>query len=122
MPLMNYRLGVDLLSGCALVAFVAIAVWRRWLVVPRSTALAMAVLFAAFIVSPLRLHGATFFDVRFMIMLGYVLFAGVAEHPLSPWRVLVVTSIGLLIVFAARLGLLATLWQQQNADVGQVRR
>ncbi len=114
--------GRDLISGGALAAFVAVAVWRRWLAVPRATVLAMAVLFAAFIVSPLRLHGATFFDVRFMIMLGYVLFAGVAENPLLPRRASHDRLDRVLVVIAGRLGLLAAVWQQQGADVAQVRR
>ena len=122
MPLMNYRLDVDVLTGCALIAFVAVAFWSRWLVVPRSTALAMAVLFVAFIVLPLRLHGATFFDVRFEIMLGYLLFAGVAEHPQLPRRVFAASSLGLLLMIAARIGLLTSIWQQQSAEVAQIRR
>ena len=82
----------------------------------------MLVLIAAYIGAPFRFKGGAFFDVRFIIMLGYVLFAGLGENPKLPRRGMAIAQICLLVIIGARMGLLSMTWQEQNEDVAQVRK
>jgi hypothetical protein len=121
MPVMNYNVALDFLTASTLAVFMALAVVKKWLILPPSAAITGGFLFIAYFISPFHLKGGAFFDVRFIIMLGYLLFAGLRESDRVSRLGMISVLITLLSLAAVRMGTLITTWQQQNEDVAQLR-
>jgi hypothetical protein len=120
-PVMNYSFWLDLATGYALVAFVALAMMKGWLVMPRSSGIALALLLLAFLMAPFEARGDAFFDVRFVLMAAYLLFAGLAENLRLRRGAASLAALCLLAVFVVRIGFLSRVWEEQNAEVGEMR-
>lgn len=120
-PVMNYSLPLDIATGCFLIGFVWLGIKKGGLIGSPATTFALVLLLLAYLVAPFRLMGGAFFDVRFALMIGYVLFAGLTESPRLPRRVGVAAALCLVAVFAGRLYLLTTVWGEQPAQVAQMR-
>jgi hypothetical protein len=120
-PFLNYSLAFDLLTGIAVAALVVWAVARHWLLLPRFTAIALAVFGAAYLILPFAVKGGTFFDTRFAVTFGYLIFSGLREARLPGRRVAVSVAAGFLLLFGARIGLISVAWRQQTGQVAQMR-
>jgi len=121
-PFTNYGHIADSAIFVGLLVFVTVAIQRRWLHMPRSTAIAGAVLLVLFLAAPNDFKGAALIDLRPVTMLGYLLFAGIAEAPTLGRRSLRIGGACLLAVILVRVGVLASIWSEQNAIVAQMRR
>jgi hypothetical protein len=121
-PFMNYNRLADAVLSVALLAFVTVAIQRRWLQVPRRTVIAAAMLLVLFLAAPNYLKGAALIDLRPLIMLTYLLFVGVAEAPAMGRDKLRIAVLCLLAIVAIRAGMLGSVWSQQTAIVAQMRR
>lgn len=121
-PFMNYHYLIDFATACLFVVFLVVAIRKKWLLAPRATRLALLVLIVAYLVAPFRLKGGAFFDIRFVIMAGYVVFAGMQEAPTLSRRGLGIAAACLLVLFGTRMALLGQAWHEQDKDVAQVRR
>lgn len=121
-PFMNYSWNADTVLSVTLLAFVTIAIQRRWLEVPRRTVIAAAMLLVLFAAAPYFLKGAGLIDLRPVIMLAYLLFAGIAEAPTFGQGKLRMVVLCVLAIIAIRVGMLASVWSQQTVIVAQMRR
>jgi len=120
-PFVNYDLVVDGATGIGFVLLVVVALRKGWLMLPRSTAIAGLILLVLFLISPFRIKGGAFFDLRFAIMLGYLAFAGLRESPALAGRSLAIAGAGLAAVFGVRMAILGFAWSEQAADVASMR-
>jgi hypothetical protein len=75
----------------------------------------------AFLVSPFAIKGGAFFDTRFSIIFGYLIFFGIREVRLPERHVAMPVAIGFLLLFGLRIGLLSVVWRQQAGEVTQMR-
>jgi hypothetical protein len=121
-PFLNYSFSFDLATGLLMLLFIAWAIFRQWLFVPRATVIAFTVFAIAFLLSPYAIKGGAFLDTRFSIIIGYLLFFGVREARLPPLRALTATGICFLALFAVRMVFPAIAWSQQTEEVAQMRR
>ncbi len=119
-PLMNYDFILDVCSTCFVIACICFAVGQRLLFMPRSGMIAIGLLLTAYLAAPFRLMGGAFFDYRFVIILGYLVFATLRENQGLP-----VGAAGLfgsmLMLFCVRLVVLAGVWQSQTAEVAEMQ-
>ena len=120
-PLLNYIPALDIGTGSLLAAFIVAGLKKRWLVMPPSTIIAFFVLAYLFGLSPFRLKGGSFFDVRFAIMVGYVLFAGITESRLLPRRVAVTAGVCLAALLFVRVGAVALVWGESRQEIAEMR-
>jgi hypothetical protein len=120
-PFINYKLGLDALTGLAVFGSVVFAIRRRWLLMPRTTAIALAIFGAAYLISPDAIKGGLFFDMRFSIIVGYLLFIGVAEARI-PRKAAAAFALSFLFLFVTRMGLVSFAWQEQTGEVAQMRQ
>ncbi len=119
-PFTNYFLLLDLATAWLVLASIIFAVHRRWLRLPRASAVTLTVLGILYLAAPFAANGAAFLDYRFMIMIGYLIFAGIGEPAVTTWpRTLYLLPLGL---FVLRLGLLVKVWSAQPGDVAAMRR
>jgi MFS family permease len=118
---MNYSLALDLATAAALVCVLWVGVRNGWLKLPRSTAVALALLTIAYLVTPFRIQGGAFFDFRFAVMIGYVLCAGLAETGAVPRRVGMAVIAGLVALAVVRVGAVAVLWHGYGDEVAEMR-
>lgn len=119
-PLFGYEPWLDLGTGVAIVVLVgALAVTGR-LRVPLATLLAGGVLAVLYVVTPFTVKGASFFDIRFIVMLWILLFAGLTPVRLTP-RLGGAIAMSLALLFAARMGMVASVWNDYRAELAQLR-
>lgn len=118
-PFINYNVWLDIGTAVAVVAVLALAAAMRRLRCPRSSALALAALGVLFVVMPDGFKGTWWLDTRFVIMTGFLLFAGLSIEPgrrLSP-----ILAMLLLVLFASRSAVLLTAWSGHAADLIELR-
>jgi hypothetical protein len=117
----NYDIRLDLAAAIVSVGVPALCLVLRIGTVPGRAAVPMVLLLAAFLGAPFVWKGTQSLDTRFGIMLAFMLFAGFvpARWP-SAFRSFVIVA--LTVLFAARMGLLATAWAAHRGDLADVRR
>jgi hypothetical protein len=120
-PFMNYSITFDALTGSVMVAFVGLAIWRRWLILPRATAIAILVFCVLYLISPFSIQGGAFFDIRFSVIIGYLIFVGLSEARPPKSRTAISIAVCFLMLLCLRIGLLGVAWRQQGGEVAQMR-
>lgn len=80
--------------------------------------LVFVVLVFAFVVAPSTVKGGTFVDLRFALMIGLLLFAGVQPR-LLPLPAILVVAVGAFIVL--RSGYIGMMWFDHRHDLADVR-
>lgn len=122
-PVMNYSLGLDAATALTLFTVIYVSTRRGWLQLPRSTGIALSLLLIACLISPFRAKGGAFFDTRFALMVGYLLFAGLAERQFLPRAMVVVGVACFFTAFGMRMVLLSVAWlasTQENSELRSV--
>jgi hypothetical protein len=116
-PFMTYNKFLTLATGLA-VLLVLIFSWRGAETAP-GTGLALALLFLLYLAAPVTLKGGTFVDVRFALMMGLLIFAGLRPR-LSPgherWLML-----GILALVALRSLYTGWAWMDHRRDLADLR-
>ena len=120
-PVRGYDPGLDIALAGILAGSVAASLLGGWGRLHGRTGAALAILAMAAVLSPGRLGGAGFFDMRFACMAWLLLCAGFLPDaaPALPARVATVLAGGLI---AVRSALLASVWQAGQADIAGLRQ
>ena len=120
-PFLAYDGFADALAGGIVLAGRLLAWRHRRLRAAPGIALALAVLFVAYLVCPFEMKQTGFIDARFPIMLGLLLFAGLRPGALSS-RVRIAIAAVLALAFVARTASLADVWFDHNRDLADFRQ
>jgi hypothetical protein len=119
-PFVNYSFTLDALTTGVVVALPVICLLLRWGRIPRPAAIAMALTLIAFLAAPYAWKGTQSLDTRFAIMFGFMLFAGFVPDRWPPWFRRPAAAL-LVLLFAARMSVLATAWAAHAADLADLR-
>jgi hypothetical protein len=114
-PFMSYSKPLTLLTGALLFGFLIMSL--RGARFAPGAKLALAVLALLFLAAPDNFKGGTFLDVRLALMLGLLLFAGIAPAP----RWVLGAGIALVALVALRSLSVAMVWNQHNHDLADLR-
>jgi hypothetical protein len=119
-PFVNYLFSLDIVSAVVVYGGVALGVAAGWLALAPRAALAVAALAVVYVALPFDLMSGSFLDTRVAFMLGFLLFAAV-----DPVRVPKQTSravaIGLGVLFAVRMAVVAEAWAEHRRDLADLR-
>ena len=114
-PFMTYSKPLTLLTGALLFGFLIISL--RGARFAPGARLALALLTVLFLAAPDNFKGGTFMDVRLALMLGLLLFAGIAPPP--RWRM--GAGIALVALVGLRSLSVAMVWNQHGQDLADLR-
>jgi len=136
-PFINYVFPLDMISAVLVYGGIALGVAVGWLIVAPRAVAAVAILPIAYFVLPFDLMGASFLDMRFAVMFGFLLFAAVDLAPQSalaresaicrwlrigpPSWAYRIAAAGCAILFAVRMATLAYVWTEQRRDIAELR-
>lgn len=109
MPVVNYLWPLDLVTAALIVTLLALCLVRRWCAIPLRAALAIVVLLVLFVGLPAELKGTNDLDTRFMVMAAAMVPAALVPVAL-PRRAFWAIGIGFLLLFTARMTVLAVAW------------
>jgi hypothetical protein len=98
---------------------VACALTRRCRITP-GTGFALAVVAGLFLATPWAFKGTYFLDIRFAIMLGFLLFGAVLPHAL-PRSVMLALIAGFALLFATRIAVVCLAWDDHRQDLAALR-
>jgi hypothetical protein len=119
-PFVNYVLPLDIVSAVLVVgALVAGALTRRLWMPPRS-AVAFVLLSAIYLAAPFAFKGTYNLDTRFVVLIGFLLFAGMQPVAL-PIGIRKPLAIAVVALFAIRMAVLTGVWFYHNDDLRQIR-
>lgn len=116
-PFMTTSAELTLITGVAVLSLLIL--FRRKLELAPGLPLAMAALLLAFVAAPSSLKGGTFVDLRFAMMMGLLLFAGIQPRLTAREGAFAAIAIGLLI--AARTFHIGSTWIDHRQDLADVR-
>ena len=119
-PFANYLLPLDIATGCTVGAFLLACVASRRCRITPGSGVALALLTGLYLVSPWAFKGTYFLDVRFAIMLGFLLFGALLPTVL-PRRATAVAATIFALLFTARMTTVAFAWHEHQHDVADVR-
>jgi hypothetical protein len=116
-PFMTTSAELTLITGVVVISLLVL--FRRRLELAPGLPLALAGLFLAFIVAPSTLKGGTFIDLRFALMIGLLLFAGIRPHLTAREAAFAGLAIGTLILLrSAQIG---ASWIDHRHDLADLR-
>jgi hypothetical protein len=116
-PFMTTSAELTLITGVAVLSLLIL--FRRKLEFAPGLPLAMAALLLAFVAAPSSLKGGTFVDLRFAMMMGLLLFAGVQPRLTAREGTIAALAVGLLI--AVRSFHIGSTWIDHRQDLAEVR-
>ena len=116
-PFMTTSAELTLITGIAVLSLLIL--FRRKLECAPGLPLAMAALLVAFVAAPSSLKGGTFVDLRFAMMMGLLLFAGVQPRLTAREDAFVAFAVGFLI--AIRSFHIGSTWIDHRQDLADVR-
>jgi hypothetical protein len=116
-PFMTTSAELTLITGVAVLSLLIL--FRRKLEFAPGLPLAMAALLLAFVAAPSSLKGGTFVDLRFAMMMGLLLFAGVQPRLTVRESAFAAFAVGLLI--AVRSFHIGSTWIDHRQDLADVR-
>ena len=115
-PFVNVVLPLDIVTA-VLVAGAALGLLLSGRCrVAASAGIALALALLLYAVAPAEFKGTANLDARFVILLGYLLFAA-----LLPLRMPRPLALVLVLLFAARMTVLGAVWYERNADIADLR-
>ena len=124
-PVLVYH---PLLDGAAALCILALAgmslFWRRKTpepVIPLGIALALAALLVAFAAAPFAAKGGAWLDLRFPILAGWLLFAGLAPPPM-PRTAFVSLAVVIATLFVIRTASVTQIWHAYGKEVADLER
>ena len=119
-PFINYLLPLDLISAALVFGAVALGVATSRIALAPRAIVAVAVLAILYVALPFDLMATSFLDTRIAIMLGFLLFAAVDPVRL-PRQVRLAAGIGLTVLFAVRMAVVAEVWTEHRRDLADLR-
>ncbi len=119
-PFANYSLPLDVASAVLVAGGLVVGVVTRRLWMPPRSAVALLLLTLLYVAAPFRFKGTYNLDTRFVVLLGFLLFGGMAPVALSP-RVGRLIAAGVIALFVVRMAVLSGAWIGHNDDLAQLR-
>jgi len=116
-PFMIPNAALTLITGAAVVLLLILLLIRRGVQLAPGMPLVFALLVFGFVVAPSTVKGGTVVDLRFALMIGLLLFAGV--QPRLPLPAILVVAVSALIV--VRSGYIGMMWYNHRHDLADVR-
>ncbi len=116
MALLNYNVRLDVASAILVLAAVVVLLARRRLIIPASSLWALGLCALLYLASPFTYKGTLFLDIRFAVLFGFLLFAGIRPRSLPPGL-----AIAAALLFLTRTFVVADTWCQHRADLAQIR-
>lgn len=121
MPFVAYHKLFDVVTGVSLIGFIALCCSHGRAVLPRSTAIQLAVLTLAYVVVPFRVNGASWMDVRCIYMAALVMFAGILPIDL-PRRVWAPAACIIASLFIVKMVAVDDVWLGHRAVLASFRQ
>ena len=119
-PFINYVFALDMITAVAVYGGMALGVAFGWLALAPRAVVAVVALAMLYAVSPFDLMSASFVDTRIAIMLGFLLFAAI-DPARMPWQARGALAIGLAVLFAVRMAVVANVWTEHRHDLAELR-
>jgi hypothetical protein len=115
-PWTNYLLPLDIATSVATIAAIFFLLVRRQLQVPLQAAIVLLLLGVLYLICPFAYAGVINIDMRFVVLAGFVLFAGLAPLRVPAWL-----SLGLVALFLTRIGVVAVAWHGHTETIATLR-
>lgn len=116
----NYDRRLDLTTALVAIGLPGLCLLLRMGRVPGRAAVSLALVAVGFLAAPFAWKGTQSLDTRFAIMLAFMMFASFVPARWPPAFRITVT-IGLVLLFAARMAVLTTAWAAHRADLADLR-
>ncbi len=123
-PFINYVFPLDMISAVLVYGGIALGVAIGWLIVSPRAVAALIVLPIAYFALPFDLMSASFLDLRFAVMLGFLLFAAIDPAPQVTrigTRAYRIAAVGGVLLFGVRTLMLTNVWTEQRRDTVELR-
>lgn len=117
-PFINYFFSLDMITAVVMFGGVALGLMVGWLAGSPRAILAVVTLSIWYVVSPFDMKGASYFDTRIIVMLGFLLFA-TTEPVRLPRRA---TAACLVALFALRMAVVMDVWIGHRRDLDDLRQ
>jgi hypothetical protein len=120
LPFANYVLSLDILTACLISGFLlgCIATGRCRIAPAGGVTLALTTI--GFLAAPWAFKGTYFLDTRFVILLGFLLFAAVLPVRLTRLTAISAACVFALL-FAIRMGVIGYAWHEHRHDLADLR-
>jgi hypothetical protein len=115
-PFANYVLWLDVMTACAVAAYLLACLATRRCRSTPAGGLAVALTALLFLAVPFAFKGTYFFDTRFVIMLGFLLFGA-----LLPCGLPRLAAVAFTMLFAVRMAVVLVVWWQYRGDLAALR-
>ena len=119
-PVINYDLATDGLTAIAIIGVLVLAAVTGCLRVPVASRLVLGVLLALYAIAPFDYKGSAAFDMRFVIMAAFMLFA--AMLPSLPRRTQRLAAASFATLFVVRMAIIGAVWIERGDDLAQFRQ
>ena len=119
-PFANYSLSLDIASAVLVAAGLGLAVMTHRVLIPATSAIALSLLSLIYLAAPFSYKGTYSLDTRFVVLLGFLLFGGMAPRAL-PRRIAKLIAAAMIALFAGRMTVLGNAWLAHNDDLAQIR-
>jgi hypothetical protein len=119
-PFVNYVLPLDIATTCAVGAFLLACVAKGRCRITPGSGLALLVITGLYLAAPSAFKGTFFFDIRFAIMLGFLLFGAVLPSALPRAAAFAAVTV-LTLLFVIRMAVVALAWHGHRHDVADMR-
>jgi hypothetical protein len=119
-PFVNYILTLDIVMACAVGAFLLACIAMGRCRVTPSSSLALLVIACLYLAAPSAVKGTFFVDIRFVIMLGFLLFGAVLPTDLPRAAAFAAVTVFTLL-FTIRMAIVVLAWDGYRHDVEDMR-
>jgi hypothetical protein len=120
LPFANYVLPLDILTVCLIAGFLLACIATRRCRITAAGGITLALTTIGFLAAPWAFKGTYFLDTRFVILLGFLVFAAVL--PVHLTRAAASSAAGVFIVlFAIRMGVIGYAWYEHRHDLAELR-
>jgi hypothetical protein len=120
LPFANYILSFDIITAGVVAGFLLACITTGRCRITLTGGVALAITAIGFVVAPWAFKGTYFVDSRFVILLGYLLFAAVLPIRLDR-RITISATCLFAALFVARMGIIGCAWHEQQRDVTDLR-
>jgi hypothetical protein len=119
-PFVNYLLPLDIATACMVGAFLIACSAKRRCHITLGSGVAVLLVATLYLATPWASKGTYFLDIRFAIMLGFLLFGAVLPTALPRTAALTAVTVFALL-FGIRMATLAYAWIEHRHDVADLR-
>ncbi len=119
-PVTGYDLALDAPTAVALLFIVVMLARMRMLRMPARAAIPLALTLVGFLAAPFAAKGTFHLDTRFIVLAGFLLFAGLMPRPLPRNGGPIIAAV-LIALFGARIAALSVAWADHASSIASVR-